>query len=246
MKLLTKIIGAFLAVNLGVFFVQAGDHHFSSSNPSCSSCCESSKSFYIFGFGGGSFFDDASGIVLPANAPLEVGLSEGVSLGGGIGWRSDFLGGSRFEIEGAFTDQNVESVVFNNNNIANFAGEIETYSAMVNFIKEFRGLGNIVPYIGAGIGYTEVDSNFFYNGGAANIVVNDTDGAFTWQLIAGLEFKLSDRLGLYAEYNYTSISDDISLARLGNGGAAGGGFDTVAELDDFSSHGVQGGFRFSF
>jgi len=116
-------------------------------------------------------------------------------------------------------------------------GEVETYGFHVNFIKEFNSQGRLSPYIGVGIGYAEADVDLFYNA----IEINDNEGSFSYQLIAGLDLQLTNCVSFFAEYNYRSITDDITLQRQ-----VGGVASTLFESDDFSFHSIQGGLRVAF
>lgn len=76
--------------------------------------------------------------------------------------------------------------------------------------KIFNTDGDIKPYIGAGLGFVSMKFNGHINGD-----VDDDDFDFatglSYELLAGAEFKITDRFGVTVEYKYFDydIRDDI-------------------------------------
>ncbi|MEM7602662.1 MAG: outer membrane beta-barrel protein [Verrucomicrobiota bacterium] len=194
---------------------------------------EDPSTFYVFGFGGVNFVDGETGLV-NGSIPLLLELDDGYTFGGGAGVRTDFLGGSRFEIEGFYGENDVIGGAINGNAgpFSSASGVLETYGGHVNLVKEFD-LGGIKPYVGGGIGYTEISAE---NVAYGPINFSDRDGAFSWQIIAGLEVPITDNVGVYVEYNYHSVGE-VAFQRSAT---------TVLSFDDLTNHSVQGGVRIAF
>jgi opacity protein-like surface antigen len=86
-------------------------------------------------------------------------------------------------------------------------GEIKNLGAFVNAYYDFNREGAIQPYLGAGLGFTQVDVNY----SPSNIrIIDGDDTVFAWQLKAGATWKLSDAWEIYGEYAYRQ-SEDVSL-----------------------------------
>ncbi|MEM1443366.1 MAG: outer membrane beta-barrel protein [Verrucomicrobiota bacterium] len=212
----------------------AGDFHTPiDSGIDAKAVYEAPNKFYAFGYGGGSFVDDELGLVNDT-IPLLLELDDGYTVGGGVGVRTPFLGGFRFELEGFFGENDVVGGAINGNSgpFSNATGSLETYGFQFNMVKEFD-FGGFKPYIGGGIGFTEVSAEAVAYG---PINFTDNDGAFAWQAIAGVEFPVSENVGIYVEYNYHSVGD-VAFQRSAT---------TVLSFDDLTSSSVQAGVRISF
>jgi len=151
--------------------------------------------------------------------------------------------GNGFRLEGEYisTDNDTDSVIFNGNNFssANVSGSLETKSVFLNAIKNFNHGLTYSPYIGVGIGYTDVESTIGY-GPTANIT--DSDNAFSYQFLAGLDVNLSKKITGFIEYRY-SATDDISLNRFGGGP---GGLQNTAQNGDIKYDAIAIGANYTF
>jgi Outer membrane protein beta-barrel domain len=190
---------------------------YAGENPTCS------KTGYVFGYGGfaAGYELDLTGTV----AHFDFG--GGFIAGGGVGIYSDLLCGSRFEIEGLFTSNDIESVT----DVAGITegasgGGINTRAVMVNALKEIP-FACVTGFVGAGVGYagTELDDGEF----------SVDSGAVAYQLIAGGEMPISDCLALFAQYKLLGIGETDYLV---DG-------DTL-NFDSYFIHSVSAGLRFSF
>lgn len=85
-------------------------------------------------------------------------------------------------------------------------GDTSSLSGMVNGLITLPIDTVWTPYVGGGIGYTHVSAN---DVGFAGIPggTDDSDGAFSWQLIAGLSFDISPNLELGGRYRYLHIGE---------------------------------------
>lgn len=201
----------------------------------------SPKKGYFFGYGGVDFgahydsigaFDYYGGYGPGGNIPINTDLDNGWTAGGGAGVYSGIFGGSRFEIEGSYTS--------NDNGFLNYAGfelpadfSLDTAAVFVNYLKEIP-LGGLCGYLGGGIGYGETS----FDGTIAGVPYSDSDGGFAWQLIAGVDFPITDSLALFTQYRYMVLSELSHTTEFGD-------FTQVTD-DNLSSHAVLFGARVSF
>ena len=86
-------------------------------------------------------------------------------------------------------------------------GEITNTGVFANVYYDFD-LGNgLQPYVGAGIGFAQVEVDYSPSGVG---IINDDDTAFAWQLKGGLTWKFDPRWEAYGEYAYRQ-TDDLSF-----------------------------------
>ncbi len=123
-------------------------------------------------------------------------------------------------------------------------GDMSVYSVMANVIKELgEGSGGVIPYIGAGIGYSWLDYELVGNNpvamnGFGSLLVNDTDGAFSYQAIAGLAFQLAEGLMFDLSYRYfATLEPDFN----GTINGAPMSFDS-----EYTNHSGYAGLRWNF
>ncbi|MEX2578531.1 MAG: outer membrane beta-barrel protein [Verrucomicrobiales bacterium] len=200
---------------------------------------------YAFGYGGvdtganydttGAFDEDwfAPGDPFdPSGFPVNFDLDTGWTAGGGAGIYSAFLGGSRFEIEGSFTKNEVGHL-----NYAGFAlpanFDIKTKAVFFNLLKEVP-LGHAIGYFGGGAGYASTTME----GDIDTILYDDSDDGFAWQLIAGVDFPITESLAFFTQYRYMVLSDQSFTTDFGD--------FTLSTDDNPSSHAVLFGARVSF
>ena len=137
---------------------------------------------------------------------LKNGYTGEASVGYGFG------DGFRVEIEGDYIHDN-----FGKTKIAGIeaysGGHEAKYGAFLNGFYDFDiGLPYLYPYVGAGIGYQEVNLND-YNLGTATF--NKTKGALAYQGIAGVSYPIAYVPGLSATLEYRFIG--ITGSRKYNG-----------------------------
>ncbi len=193
--------------------------------------------FYLFGFGGANWLEDADGSF--NGTSVDLNSDTGWTGGAGFGWRSDFLGGTRAEIEGAYRSNQLDEARFDGLSIGLGDGdnaEINSTSIMLNLVKEFPLFnGGLVAYAGGGAGWSSVQARVNFAGDD----FEDSSEVFIWQVIAGLELPITPRFGLYTEYRLTPFTDFTWQADTAIG-------DVDLGFDQLYNHGVVGGFRFYF
>ncbi|MBP0492914.1 OmpA family protein [Pararoseomonas indoligenes] len=172
-----------------------------------------------------------------------------------LGW--GFGNGVRAEVEGNYRENNVDKFggfggpgrtsAFNR-----IDGDIRQYGVMGNVFYDFAFPGlPVQPYIGAGAGYiwTEYDGvrATRAQAGGSTIRIDDTDGRFAYQGIAGLAFPISAVPGLTTtlEYRYMGTLSPRLEGRITNPAGA-----TIArgsfKADEAENHSVMLGLRYAF
>lgn len=181
MKLLNiSLLSALIAITTPAFSGDAG----------CHNGCE--KSMYVFGYGGTTFDFDFE--AYDGTTFLNSDYDSSSIVGGGFGIYSDFLCGSRFEIEGFSTEADLQNfgpgVPFTNGRFTNAA-------VFVNFLKEIPLRKCITGYVGAGVGLNE--SKLEFNG------VADNNTELARQGIVGLEYNYCSALSFFGQYKIVGI-----------------------------------------
>jgi len=157
-----------------------------------------------------------------ANGAFEVKTNWGWTALGSIGW--GFGNGLRVEIEGNYRNNAVRRV----SGASTSGGTVHQYGVMANALYDFNFLNlnvggvGIVPYVGAGVGYGWNDwRNANGRNGPAQIRVDDRDGQFAYQGIAGVAFALDSMapgLALTTEYRfYGTMEPELAATGLTNG-----------------------------
>lgn len=90
--------------------------------------------------------------------------------------------------------------------VATFAAQDDIYSIsnMNNLLKDFRGFGKFIPYVGVGVGTIYVDGDIMVPALGRTDYIQD--GAFAYQFIAGLSRVISSRTEAYAEFRHLGTS----------------------------------------
>ena len=111
----------------------------------------------------------------------------------------------------------------------NVSGAINKNDVLVSLYYDFENNSRWTPYIGGGIGYTNLSTpSFTFNGIPSNSV---NKGLFGWQAKAGVSYAMSYNTDLYLEGVYQ--------------GAGGYSTDNLS-FDSFNSWGGKLGFRYRF
>ncbi len=168
----------------------------------------------------------------PTNVPINWELDRGWTFGGGLGKYSDLFGGSRFELEGTYLSNSTNSVNYAGMDLSsNF--DIKTKAVLVNFLKEIP-LGGATGYFGGGIGWawTEMDGDIY------TIQYSSTSSGFAWQLIAGIDFPITESLSIFTQYRYLVTDQAAFTTDFGD--------FTLRSHDNPASHSVLIGARVSY
>ena len=146
---------------------------------------------------------------------------------------------SRVRIEGEFSlrEGDVKDHILGGDALPGPTGEASSLSLLANVIYDFNRDGAVQPYIGAGLGYTDVELESF---GVAPIpdVLNDSDSSFAYQLIAGIGIALGDDWDLFLDYRWF-VADSLDLTVSDAAGAL------TSEVD-YEVQDIVFGIRYSF
>ena len=194
---------------------------------------------YFFAYGGLSLGLSTNSFVtapvtapISGNAPVEQDLDDGLIGGFGIGFYSDLFGGSRFEMEALLSSADYSSLTAEEVKLP-ILGDMKTQGIFLNVLKEFP-LGNAMAYAGGGLGISTVES-YFLAATEEGPPINNQGTVVAYQLKAGIDIPVSDRVAIFGEYKLIGLSD-----RSGTFG------EFQQEIDGFvSNHFVVGG-RLSF
>jgi outer membrane protein OmpA-like peptidoglycan-associated protein len=192
--------------------------------------------WYIGLEGGGSWVDDLDGTrrfdpnppggpvaTAPEGGPLETGW---VALGTvGYGFRSNNF---RVELEGGYRDNDLDPST---------QGSLTEWSAMLNVLYDISLTERLGLSLGAGAGGDHFNLERTPNN------FDEADWQFAYQGIAGLNYMLTDRLDLFANYRYFRVNSP-DLTGPGNVGAPVG---TISyDFDDAVKHTATIGLRYHF
>lgn len=201
-------------------------------------------------------------------AAIEGGIAGQGNLALSLGLGYDFGENWRIELEGETLYNEMGSI----NGQPSSAAKFRADTLRLNVLYDFSDFGRWEPYVGAGIGLTKGDfsgsaQDFLNDTGnvlipslactgavvnpasARSCVANDDDTNFSWNLMAGLAFDITDNLSWDTNYTYTDMGDfdyDGEFTEAPPFGAATTTSNLQTRLEDVSSHVVKTGFRYRF
>ncbi|MEX2614961.1 MAG: OmpA family protein [Alphaproteobacteria bacterium] len=184
-----------------------------------------SEGLYISGGVGGVFprDSDVDGPGVNSNVEFDRGPVGSIAIGSTLG------GNLRGEIELSHREVDIDSV----SGAAGSTGDVAGTALMFNGFYDFSTGSNFTPYLGAGVGPMRLDVN-----GAAPFAgarIDDDEWVVAAQAIAGIGYRVSDRLGLFTDYRYLHTAEADLTTSAG----------TAVETD-YSEHRVMVGLRWSF
>lgn len=135
--------------------------------------------------------------------------------------------------EGRFTGTSADAV----GGTADYRADMRATGLMANGYVDLATLAGFTPYIGAGVGATYVDWHDVSMSDVAGTFGRDGEDSwrFTYALMAGASYDLTDRLKLDVSYRYSDIADGTMFTGAGERGRD----------DGLSRHEVRAGLRFS-
>jgi outer membrane protein OmpA-like peptidoglycan-associated protein/outer membrane protein W len=165
------------------------------------------------------------------------------SVGYGLG------NGLRFEIEGDYRDNKVNKFSATGGPYA-AGGDEEKIGAMVNALYDFNISPLVVPYVGAGVGYswTYLRNLNAYTPAGTSVRAEDWAGSFAYQGIAGVGIPIPPIPGLAitAEYRFFGLGENTSFHGASyNAAGAVTAFGKVKTTDDYN-HSFLVGLRYAF
>ena len=126
---------------------------------------------------------------------------------------------------------------------ASITGDVQTTALLANIVYDLNIADQLNLSLGGGVGYGWVDYEANFAGTFTTTffpttftyttsgTFSDDNSGFAYQLIAGLDFEVSDTTELFVEYRYFGINDDDS--------------STLRGLDDYTANTVLVGVRAS-
>jgi outer membrane protein OmpA-like peptidoglycan-associated protein len=167
-----------------------------------------------------------------------------------LGW--GFGNGFRVELEGNWRSNDVDSV----SGPTGYArgpgpgGRQDSWGVMGNVLLDLAVIGPVTPYVGIGAGYVVTDWTGVRStsaDGALRLTVDDSDGRFAYQGIAGLAFPLSFAPGLAvtAEYRFLGTLQPRLQVRYDNPATGATVARGTIEPDTYN-HSLMLGLRYAF
>ena len=105
------------------------------------------------------------------------------------------------------------------------SGDFASTTFMVNGYYDLKAAGSLTPYLGVGAGYvTEID--FDISGGAGPGEYSDR-GGFAWQAMGGINYALTNRIGLSGELRYFEAGTRTLSGSAGQVKAEYASFDAI-------------------
>lgn len=165
-----------------------------------------SVGWYVAVEGGVNWVEDASGSIDffgPGSIPFEAQFDTGWSVFAEVGyrWESNW----RLELELGYRANDVDCVSFAGGPCGGINADVSQFTQMVNVIYDIPLDDRLTLSLGAGLGgdAVTVDGPFF----------KDTTWVVAGQLMAGLNFAISDGVDLFINYRYFVADDpDIAIA----------------------------------
>ncbi len=160
-------------------------------------------------------------------------FNNGFAISGQAGYA--FENGFRVELEGSYTEYNVDShsgltvggadidgvdsAVLTRGAadpanplvgdvLADGQGKVKNFGLFANAFYDIDTGSAFTPYVGAGVGYQWTDAEY---APSAVLVGDDDDGAFAYQLMAGASVELSDSAELFGQYTYRENLEDADI-----------------------------------
>jgi len=200
------------------------------------------QGWYVSLEAGVNFVDDSSGTTDSIDPTFLGGWPSETSFDTGWAGMLTFghaWGNFRAELELAYRKNDIDNFFVGKGGGANFVGPgyLEEFSPMVNALYDFPVGDRWSLSVGAGAGGDH--QNYSNNSGFHTVPIRDTEWAFAWQLIGGVNYAMSERSALFVTYRYFN--------------ADGSDFETFDDLaaelhndsyDDFTKHSVTFGWRY--
>jgi opacity protein-like surface antigen len=117
--------------------------------------------------------------------------------------------------------------------------KISAWTPLANVYADLGTWHGITPYIGAGVGASYIKvSNYKYTNpnGVSGSQKSDSDWSFSWALMAGVGYNVTDNLIIDAGYRYLNLGDGQAKVVSGSGGKV--------KFDDLQAHEFRVGFRY--
>jgi opacity protein-like surface antigen len=175
------------------------------------------------------------GALAPAIIETNLDWDRGASLSAVFGYRLN----ANLRLEGEFArrSNDIDQVRLPTGFTATGGGDIAVTSVIFNALYEFSTGSPLNPYVGAGLGAAYLDFDITDSLSSAS----DTNSAWAFQAIAGVNWAVSPRWELFAQYQYFWVPDAGIAATTRRTTSS-----NTYELDDYRSQTVSVGLRYRF
>ncbi len=92
--------------------------------------------------------------------------------------------------------------------VADGQGDLKSTSVFANIYYDFNRDGMIQPYVGAGLGYSDVSVDYSPSGVD---IIDDSEGKLAYQIKGGASWAITDKIDLFGEAVYRA-TDDVELS----------------------------------
>lgn len=168
-------------------------------------------------------------------------LDDGWQAGGGFGYK--FLNWLRADVtvDYRFPTTFRDTANFPNGAVSYDHTRIGGFTGLVNGYVDLGTWSGISPYLGAGIGVSNIKTDHFWSSpymlgqpGPGTLLQGKSDYSLAWALMGGVAVNITDGLLIDIGYRYMNIKD----AKLVEDGV------NDVRMKDLSSHEVRVGFRY--
>lgn len=153
---------------------------------------------YFSAWGGYNALDD-SDIETPGgdlSSDLDDGFGVGVAYGRWFDPRRHWRG----EVELSYRENDVDDVAGIGSD-----GELNALTGMVNGYYDFTPNARFSPYVGAGVGFADVEADRVALPGSVEI--DDDDSVFAYQAMVGANYELTSSVDFFGELRYLGADD---------------------------------------
>ena len=192
----------------------------------CLFCAESFGQPYVSGNIGVVFLEDYDLFDREFNERVEFSFDPGFGLAAAVGY--DFLNGIRTELEIGYKMNDVDKIRVSGSPSAGFKGDMSAFTVMGNVFYDFLPNEKVSPFLGAGIGFANLDFDI------SDINVSDDDNVFAYQLMAGIAYALNHNLILDVQYRF--FGTEKPSFNLG----------FPASFDEYKTHNILFELRYAF
>lgn len=186
--------------------------------------------WYIAFGAGGAWYEDWA----LTGAP-DVSLNTGWTANTAFGRYLDDIRVVRLEGEVMYDEASISGV-----GGAAASGTLSNIGAMLNIYYDIRTGTNWTPYLGGGLGYSYVTLDSLASAGVmfagSPLSVDDNDGAFAWQIKAGVTYQFSPTWAVNLGYRYFG-TDNLSFQTTSG---------TNLNTEGTRIHNAEIGFRLHF
>jgi opacity protein-like surface antigen len=182
---------------------------------SASAHAQDLEGVYVEAFGGSSMLRDSD---VSGDVSGKASFKTGPVVGAAIGY--DYANSPlRSELEFIYRSGDAKTFA------GGTSGDFASTTIMVNGYYDFKTGGALTPYVGVGAGYvTEID--FDISGGAGPDGYSDR-GGFAWQAMGGINYAITNRIGLSGEFRYSDAGSRTLTGATGQIKAGYASFDAI-------------------